>query len=139
MHSEFAVLSHLQTRCFCCSKQCNSKVTCHLQDLVNNAMCIWVMPLLKLIKLFTPFSVLRVYFLCLLREMCSQHNCWTCMCKGSYQEGEKWKTKRQSKAFWKYLYLSCRSYPRINSGRPRSLMWLDTVTFLQVEEEKKED
>lgn len=101
--------------------------------------CIWVMPLLNLIKLFTPFSVLRVYFLFLLREMFSQHNCWTCMCKESYQEGEKWKAKRQFKAFWKYIYWSYRSYPRIHSGMTTSLVLLDTVTFLQVEEENKGD
>lgn len=69
--------------------------------------------------------------------MSSQHNCWTYMCKENYQKGEKWKAKRQFKAFWKYIYWSCRSYLRIHSGMTRSLVSFDTVTFLQVGEAKK--
>lgn len=101
-------------------------------------MCIWVMPLLNLIKLFTPFSVLRVYFLCLLREMCSQHNCWTCMCKESYQEREKWKAKGQFQAFWKDIYWSCRSYLRIHSGMTRSLVLFDAQLHFYKWKKKRE-
>lgn len=79
-------------------------------------------------------------FVCFLREMCSQHNCWTCICKETYQEGEKWKEKRQFKAFRKYIKWSCSRYLGINDGMNRSLMLFDTqLYFLQIGGKKKRE
>lgn len=79
-----------------------------------------------------------MYFVCLLREMCSQRNYWTRMCKESYQEGEKWK-KRQFQVFGKYIKWSCTMYLGINCGMNRSLVLFDTqLHFLQLGKQRRE-